>query len=289
MGEKTGIAWTDHTRNFWSGCTKIGPGCNACYAEAFQRRFVGVNADTGEANNWGPGAPRTPHLEGAVKEIHRWDIKAKKAGVKRLVFINSQSDFFDNEVPNEWRSCAYDVFADCENLEFLLVTKRIGNVEKMVDPRWIESGFPDNVRLLITVCNQEEADRDIPKLLDLTRHAKCKNGLSMEPLLGPIDLAQACAKYRWRDPDGVECCALPRHIDWVIVGGESTQGAGKARTFDIAWARSTIEQCKAAGVAAFFKQAGSTPHIDGVQLKLKDRAGGDMAELPADVNVREFP
>ncbi len=94
MGEKTGIAWTDHTRNFWTGCSKIGPGCDSCYAETFQRWTKGKDAESGEASNWGPGRARHPHLDGARKDILRWDKKAKSAGVRRRVFINSMSTGF---------------------------------------------------------------------------------------------------------------------------------------------------------------------------------------------------
>jgi protein gp37 len=78
-------------------------------------------------------------------------------------------------------------------------------------------------------------------------------------------------------------------LDQIIVGGESSQGSHKARPFDIGWARSTVQQCKAAGVAVFFKQAGSHPVLDGKRLILRDRTGADLTELPADLNVQEFP
>lgn len=75
-------------------------------------------------------------------------------------------------------------------------------------------------------------------------------------------------------------------LDWIVVGGESGPGA---RPFDLAWARSTIAQCREAGVRTFFKQAGAHPILDGERLRLRDRKGGDLAELQADLNVREFP
>lgn len=71
MGRSTGIAWTRSTRNFWSGCTKVGPGCDGCYAEAFNRFTRGKNETTGQAMNWGPGAPRIEHLRGAMKEEYQ--------------------------------------------------------------------------------------------------------------------------------------------------------------------------------------------------------------------------
>ena len=76
---------------------------------------------------------------------------------------------------------------------------------------------------------------------------------------------------------------------WVICGGESSQGGAKARPFDLAWARQTVAQCKAAGVACFFKQAGSNPILDGKPLMLRDRSGADISEFPAGLQIQEFP
>ncbi len=153
---------------------------------------------------------------------------------------------------------------------------------------------------MITVVNQEEADRDIPKLLALP----CKNGISYEPALGPIDFRLK----RIREWNAIAATTRNEHaivsLDWVIIGGESTQGAHKARPFDVDWARSTVSQCKAAGVAPFVKQLGSAPFENhperdyggGVlheshtqQISLNDRAGADPAEWPEDLRVREFP
>jgi hypothetical protein len=88
---------------------------------------------------------------------------------------------------------------------------------------------------------------------------------SVEPLLEPVDLRL------WLGS-----------LDWVVVGGESGRGA---RPFDIAWARDVLRQCRAAGVPCFIKQLGARP----VALRLKHGKGGDMAEWPADLRVREFP
>jgi protein gp37 len=200
-------------------------------------------------------------------------------------------DVFDNAVPAEWRADLMKLIVATPHLSWLLVTKRIGNVPKMIEEAgdlidygegwqsmWGQGVWPDNVRLLITVCNQEEANRDINKLLKLP----CKNGVSYEPALEAVNFEP------WLRP--VNCLSPDPHgrdnwIEWLIIGGES---GPKARPFNIRWARDVIQQCKAAGVPVFMKQTGSdyTRLYERVQ---KDRAGADPSEWPADLRVREFP
>jgi len=293
MAEKTAIAWTRSTFNPWIGCTKIGPGCDHCYAETLDARHK-----WGGAVHWGAGVPRYRTSEHAWKQPLAWERKAAAGDKPWRVFCASLADVFDNEVPAEWRADLMKLIVDTPHLSWLLVTKRIGNVPKMIEEAgdlidygegwqsmWGQGAWPDHVRLLITVCNQEEADRDIPKLLALP----CKNGVSYEPALGPVDWLPF---FR-----GFERPAGYRVIEWVIVGGESTQGKGKARPFDLAWARSTIEQCRAAGVPVFVKQLGShpvsfntSPHDNKLyDVAIKNRAGADPTEWPEDLRVQEFP
>jgi protein gp37 len=330
MAKETGIAWTRSTRNLWAGCTKIGPGCDGCYAEAFQRWVQGKDPESGEAKNWGPGRPRVPYLEGAFKDLRRWNTSAmiergnNVAWRGRIgfwpVFLNTQSDFFDNDAPQAWRDAAYPVIEECHFLTFFLVTKRIGNVPKMVPTHWLERGFPPNVRLIITVVNQAEADRDVPKLLALP----CKNGISYEPALEAVDWKKIeCFPSGYYDAlAGVPVLVTGgialrpsnvagRNLEWIIVGGESDQAGHRARPFDIEWARATVQQCRAAGVPVFVKQLGSfcigyandlrNPALDSdtpmwpadagpiAHFKFRDDAGADPAEWPEDLRVQEFP
>ncbi len=279
-------------------CTPVGPGCDNCYASAWAKR-------TGRGE-YRQGVPRVRTTEENWKQPIKWNRKAQDAGVRRRVFCASLADVFDNEVPDEWRADLMKLIVQTTNLSWLLVTKRIGNVERMLaeagdlidygegwQSMWGQGSWPDNVRLLITVCNQKEADRDVPKLLALP----CKNGISYEPALGPVDWTpwlSPKAHINWgrnKHPSEADQRAA---LEWIIVGGESTQGAGKARPFDLAWARSTIAQCRAAGVPAFVKQLGSHP-VEDVRLhgfapwSIKDRAGADPAEWPEDLRVQECP
>lgn len=295
MGEHTKISWCDHTMNPWIGCTKVGPGCDACYAETMDSR----KRWDGGKTHWGPGVPRYRTSESNWRQPLAWNRQAEKDGKPHRVFCASLADVFDNEVQFQWRADLWKLIEATQNLSWLLVTKRIGNVERMVPHHWLHAefpahnGFPPNVRLLITVCNQEEADRDIPKLLALP----AKNGLSIEPQLSPVDLRAVVMPDGDSLGLGLFSHGEGRGIEWCIQGGES---GPKARPFDIAWVRSTIAQCKEAGVPVFMKQCGAKP-IWGDETSslgralreggytLKDRAGADPSEWPEDLRVREFP
>lgn len=302
MAEFTGIGWTDHTRNFWEGCTEVGPGCDGCYAKARDVRFHG-------GKHWGVGAPRLAHLETAARDLRKWNRQAIAAGVRRRVFINSLSDFFDNDAPQEWRDHGYRLMRECQALDFQLVTKRIGNAAKMLPEDW-GNGYP-NVWLIATIVNQEEANRDLSKLL---RIKAAIHGVSYEPALGPIDWAHVrfddgdprCSRNALTGsadvyaegvnghPDVVVTTEpiLPR-LDWIIVGGESAQQGHDARQFPISWARSTVDQCRAAGVACFVKQLGSNPLIaleDGFDPAAVARGKWDNPTAwPTGLRVQEFP
>ena len=168
MSANTKIEWADHTFNPWEGCTKVGPGCDHCYAEARNARFGG-----GTANNWGPGAPRRRTSEANWKLPLKWNREAKKLGIRKKVFCASLADVFDNDVETAWRSDLFELITRTLHLDWLLLTKRIGNAKAMLAEAcrynyggaYIRQGFLLNVWLGATVVNQEEADRDIPKLL----------------------------------------------------------------------------------------------------------------------------
>jgi protein gp37 len=278
VAEVTKISWTRSSFNPWIGCSKVGPGCDHCYAEALDKRHRWKGA-----THWGAGVPRMRTSPSNWNGPLKWERAAAASGERWLVFCASLADVFDNEIPDEWRADLWRLLEKTTHLSWLLVTKRIGNVERMVPPAWIAGRFPDNVRLLITVVNQQEADRDVPKLLALP----CKNGISYEPALGPVDWSPWLEKKVWRS------WPIPHvGVEWIIVGGESTQGA-PARPFEVEWARSTIAQCRAAGVPVFVKQLGSRPHWqDGersVGCAMPDRAGANPAEWPEDLRVQELP
>lgn len=200
MSENTKIEWCDHTFNPWYGCQAVSPACEHCYAEAWAKR-AGKDFAT-----------RTRTTPANWKEPLRWNAQAdtfqKEHGRRQRVFTLSLGDWADNQAPIEWLVDLLELIRTTPRLDWLMLTKRIGiAVSRLqqahtyvlehwpaVDAQplswwlteWIEEcNPPRNVWIGATVVNQAEADRDIPKLLDVPA---AKRFLSMEPLLGPVDL-----------------------------------------------------------------------------------------------------
>lgn len=265
MAENSAIEWTDHTFNPWEGCQKVGPGCDHCYAETRNARFGG-----GTAPNWGPGAPRRRTSVSNWRKPLAWQKDAVAFRFlhdrRQRVFCASLADVFDNAVDAAWRTDLFELIRATPDLDWLLLTKRIGNVAAMARAA---GGLPGNVWLGATIVNQEEADRDVPKLLAIDAQVRF---LSMEPLLGPVDLTEVSDDSTALNPECWGDCAcstlygfdagcrrhggdgmLTRKIDWIIVGGESGPGA---RPMHPSWARGLREQCAEAGVPMLFKQWG---------------------------------
>jgi protein gp37 len=265
MSENSKIEWTDHTFNPWEGCQKVGPGCDHCYAETRNARFSG-----GTAANWGPGAPRRRTSPANWRKPLAWNAAHAEFfaqhGRRQRVFCASLADVFDNAVDPAWRADLFDLIEKTPNIDWLLLTKRIVNVIPMIsetaqrrfDLACLESPrLPPNVWLGATIVNQEEVDRDIPKLLAVPARVRF---LSMEPLLGPVTLCNlpigSNRKPLQFPPAHDRFDSLwgwPR-VDWVIAGGESGPGA---RPMHPDWARSVRDQCAAAGVPFLFKQWGA--------------------------------
>lgn len=287
MADKTNIDWADSTFNPFIGCTKVSPACDHCYAERDTKRFGRVQ--------WGAGQPRVRTSAGNWKKPLQWDkkrfmecgscgwrgeLEAELCGcpscnsignlndARRRVFCASLADVFDNEVDPAWRRDLFNLIVSTPALDWMILTKRIGNAARM-----IEETLPENMKALpqdhplawpwpnvwigATICNQKEADRDIPKLLEVPAAVRF---LSIEPMLGPVDLQPWLENGHPSDAD----IQHPTHgmhylrygtpqIDWVIVGGES---GPEARPMHPDWARSLRDQCAAVGVPLLFKQWG---------------------------------
>lgn len=264
MSENTKIEWADHTFNPWTGCTKVSPACDHCYAEAWSKR---AGAKVGK---WGPGAVRVRTTKANWQMPLKWNAQAEREGRRFRVFCASLADVFDNEVPAQWQRDLFELIAATPHLDWLLLTKRIGNARAMLNEvvddlshginTWDELPWP-GVWIGATVCNQLEADRDIPKLLATPAAVRF---LSIEPMLGPIELGLQCENWSddiVMDPEtgARDCCracdytGIGNAIDWVICGGESGSGA---RPMHPDWARSLRDQCAATGVPFLFKQWG---------------------------------
>ena len=315
MADHSAIEWTDASWNPVRGCTKVSAGCKFCYAERFAERFRGVK---GHPFEQGFDVRLVPE---ALDLPLRW----KKP---RRVFVNSMSDLFHEDVPDRFIADVFNVMKLAPEHTFQVLTKRPERMAAFVRP-WTGATLPlPNVWLGVSVEDQAAADERIPHLL--ATPAAVRFG-SCEPLLGPVDLAaiipgdeasrlDALSGYYFCDGRN-EPTPAPR-LDWAIVGGESGPGA---RRCDVAWIRSLLKQCKAAGVPCFVKQLGAhviTRNDDGlsgceaddwqlddpdgqveedldgtrdgyqgapVRVHLRDRKGGDPAEWPADLRVREYP
>lgn len=244
MAENSKIEWTDHTFNPWIGCTKVSAACDHCYAEvATPTRTLRASG----AETWGPHAPRKRTSAANWKKPLAWNRKAEYEGRRYRVFCASLADVFDNHasILPEWRADLWELIAETTHLDWLLLTKRPQNINRMLPHGW-NGGWP-NVWLGTTVENQTEADRRIPHLLAAPATVRF---LSCEPLLGPVDLT------RWSGIEG-DGGTMGFGLDWVICGGESGPGA---RPMHPDWARSLRDQCVAAGVPFFFKQWGEWGH-----------------------------
>lgn len=260
VGEVSKITWTRSTYNHWWVCTEYGPGCDNCYAREFAHRL---------GWEWGKGAPRRFFGEKHHREPYKWNDAAKRSGQEWRVFAQSMSDWADAEVEQRHRDELFKIIRETSALTWLLLTKRVGTVYDLLPADWGD-GYP-NVRFGITVVNQKEADRDIPKMFEIPARSYW---ISAEPQLGPI----------YYMPWWLGRTA----IDQIVTGGESGSGA---RPYDIKWARSTIKQCRDSGIAAFVKQLGSKPVApDGGQIQaIKEYKGGNLQEWPEDLRVQEFP
>lgn len=303
MSEKTTIEWCDHTFNPWIGCTKVSPGCAQCYAETLMDKRYG-------RVKWGKGNPRSRTSAANWKLPLRWNRQRALAGVdvqiatsRPRVFCASLADWLDDEVPIEWLADLLALIHATPNLDWLLLTKRPelwrqrinaagiqfrcyrGDVlmEKFCEA-WIDDCVPANVWIGTSVEDQKRADERIPKLLEIPAKIRF---LSAEPLLGPVNLDP------WLGDVGGKRNGIIMGVNLVIIGGES---GPKARLCDTEWIREIAAQCKAAGVATFVKQLGSSSGQTwsispghGRAMPIHDRKGGDPAEWPTDLRIREFP
>ena len=263
MAENTKIEWADHTFNPWTGCTKVSPACDHCYAEGWAKRSGHVK--------WGSGQPRRRTSDANWRMPLKWNREAERTGVRPRVFCASLADVFDNEVDPAWRNDLFDLIDATRNLDWLLLTKRIGNAARMLPSNTSHTdadGFAElypHVWLGATVVNQEEADRDIPKLLAVPA---AKRFLSIEPMLGAMEISFGMP---WQKTG-----LLGRTLDWVIVGSESGPGARRDPNM-VSWVASLRDQCVNAGVAFLWKQ----DVIDGKKIGAPQLEGQSWQQFPA--------
>ena|SRR3989338_4700604 len=247
MSDGSTIEWTDATWNPVTGCTKISPGCMHCYAETFAERFRGV--------------PGHPYEQGF--DLKLWPERLTLPLIwkePRRVFVNSMSDLFHKDVPDEFIDQVFETMRQAEHHVFQVLTKRPARLFTWSKSRFSSIRWPSNVWIGVSVENQSYTWR----IKDLVQVPASIRFLSIEPLLGPVELETT----------------LLKHIRWVIVGGESGHGA---RPMKPEWVRTIRAQCLASNVKFFFKQWGAyTPDGRRVGKKLAGRTldGRTWDEMP---------
>ena len=229
MSDKSSIEWTNATWNPVTGCTKISPGCDNCYAERFSERFRGVPGHPFES-----GFDLHPRPE-RVEQPLTW----KKS---RMIFVNSMSDLFHKKIPEQLVHSVFDTMEKADWHTFQVLTKRSSLMRDFINKRYRDKPVPNHIWLGVSVEDGLRKSR-VTHLQETNAPVRF---LSVEPLLGEIE-------------------NLDLHgIHWVIVGGESGPGY---RPMRVDWARQVRDECKRAGVAFFFKQwGGYRPKSGGREL-----------------------
>ena len=234
MAENTKIEWCHHTFNGWIGCTRVSPGCDNCYAEAWAKRYG--------RHDWQPGTPRVLTSDQNWKQPLRWDRKAAATGERHRVFCASLADVFDPHAPEDARARLWALIDATPNLDWLLLTKRPNLAAGFLPADFDRRRWP-NIWLGFTAEDQEHFDKRWPYISTLDAAVRF---VSYEPMLGPLRLNE----------HDLASAGLSRP-DWIIWGGES--GAG-ARPPEPDWARAITYDCQRLGIPVFGKQWGHYRH-----------------------------
>lgn len=241
------IEWTDKTWNPVIGCSNISPACDHCYAEKMAARLASMPKTAGsyvhvidhEKRCWNG---KTHFIESALSKPLHWRKPCR-------VFVGSMTDLFHPSTPFKWLTQIFDVMFHTPHITYQILTKRPDRMQEFMRDLSASSlgGWPfPNVWLGVTVENQEYADKRIPALLDTPAAVRF---VSIEPMLGPIDLGEYLGGERWFASEH----PMDKWLDWVICGGETGHGS---RPLHPDWVRDLRDQCTLAGVPFFFKQWG---------------------------------
>jgi protein gp37 len=244
MSDRSPIEWTEATWNPSTGCDRVSPGCDNCYALRMSARLKKMGSpkyqSDGPSVTSGPGFGVAVHSDTLTTPL-RW----RKP---RLVFVNSMSDLFHAKVPIGFIRQVFAVMGGTPRHQYQLLTKRSVRLRRLAG----RVEWSNNIWMGVTV----ESARYTDRIDDLRTVPAAVRFLSLEPLLGPLENLDLT------------------DIHWVIVGGESGPGA---RPVDAAWVRSIRDQCLRASVPFYFKQWGGThPKSGGRELD-----GRTWSQMPA--------
>jgi protein gp37 len=247
MSEHSKIEWTDATWNPLRGCTKISPGCKHCYAETFAERFRGVK---GHPYEQGFDLRLVPEK---LPEPFHWS-------GPRTVFVNSMSDLFQPEVPDDYIEDVVRVMVEANWHTYQVLTKRSERLHDMLSTKL---QFASKQRHIWWGVSVEDKRYGLPRVEHIRKAHAAVKFLSIEPLLedlGHFDISG---------------------LDWAIIGGESGHGA---RPMQEEWVEKILKLCRRQDVAFFFKQWGGV-HKSMTGRRLRGRTYDEMPELSA----AEFP
>lgn len=228
MAQRSEIEWTDATWNPVTGCTKIGPGCDHCYAERFAERWRGIEGH--------------PYEQGF--DLRLWPSRLGQPALwkkPRMIFVNSMSDLFHKDIPREYIDRVFDAMEAADWHVYQVLTKRSSLMRNYLRQRYDSGPVPSHIWLGVSVENAAYKGR-IQHLVQINSEARF---ISFEPLLGSIGEVDLAG------------------IAWAIVGGESGPGA---RAMEAAWATELRQACERFGVAFFFKQWGGARPKSGGRL-----------------------
>ncbi|MBL8930201.1 MAG: phage Gp37/Gp68 family protein [Kineosporiaceae bacterium] len=230
MGDRSAIEWTESTWNPTTGCDRISPGCDNCYALTLARRLKAMGSpkyqNDGDPRTSGPGFAVTVH-PAALDIPRRWT-------APRLIFVNSMSDLFHAKVPLSFVRDVFATMAETPQHTYQVLTKRSKRLRDLSG----KLDWPANVWMGVSV----ESDEYLSRIGHLREVPAAVRFVSAEPLLAPLSEVDL------------------RGIHWLIAGGESGPGA---RPMDYAWVSQLRDHCTQAGVPFFFKQWGGRTPKDG--------------------------
>ncbi len=235
MADKSAIEWTEATWNPTTGCDRVSPGCDHCYALTLSKRLKAMGSpkyqNDGDPKTSGPGFKLTLHPD-SLDVPRRW-------GAPRLVFVNSMSDLFHDDVPLEYIMQVFKVIRETPQHTYQVLTKRAQRLSREAN----KLDWPPNLWMGVSV----ESRRYTFRIDHLRKVPAAVRFVSAEPLLGPLSAV---------DLEGVQ---------WLIAGGES---GANARPMKTEWVIELRDACASAGVAFFFKQwGGRTPKAGGRELE----------------------